>query len=558
MTEYFLGVDVGTASVRAALVSSSGECVHLPDVSVQPVTIWNEEQNHYEQSSRDIWQACCSAVKGTLSSSGISSFQIKGIGFTGTCSLVAVDGSGEPITVSPSNDDNRNIIMWMDHRAMKEAETINSSKHDVLKYVGGVISPEMQAPKLLWLKMNLRQCWDRAVHFFDLPDFMTFKATGKTTRSLCSVICKWNYVCDGSKRHATTAGWDSSYWSQIGLEEFLSENFQKIGTSFSQPGDLIGGLTEQAASDLGLMVGTPVGASIIDAHAGGVGMLGANVDGTELPCEGKAITTRLALICGTSSCHMALSSQPCFVPGVWGPYFSAMVPGLWLNEGGQSATGRLLRHIINCHPASSLVKERARIRGVSVFDELNTIIKNLAAHRQLDSYALLTRDLHVLPDYHGNRSPLADPNMKGMILGLTLASDVDDLACLYLATIQGIAHGTRHVLDSMVAQGHDVNTIFACGGGSRNDMFVQIHADITGLPIVVCKEQESVLVGAAMLGACSSSHFPSFQTAMSRMSSVGKVTNPDTNLTKYYTKRHEVFLKMISDQLHYRQTMKST
>jgi FGGY-family pentulose kinase len=342
---------------------------------------------------------------------------------------------------------------------------------------------------------------------------MTFKATGKPVRSLCSVVCKWNYRCSGNEDTLTESGWDDSYWHQIGLEEFPLENYKKIGTSFSQPGEQIGGLTDQAASELGLLPGTPVGASLIDAHAGGVGMLGASVDGMGLPCEGQAMTSRLALICGTSSCHMALSTKPCFVPGVWGPYFSAMVPGLWLNEGGQSATGKLLKHIIDCHPAATLVKNQALKRGVSVFDELNSIVKDLGARQALDSYALLTRDIHLLPDYHGNRSPLADPKMKGMVCGLTLATDVDDLACLYLAAIQGIAHGTQHVLDAMMAHGHQVNTIFLCGGGSQNEIFVQAHADVTGLPVVLAKEKESVLIGAAMLGACASSHFASLEVS---------------------------------------------
>ena len=112
-----------------------------------------------------------------------STASVKGIGFTGTCSLVAVDTGGSPVTVSLSGDPQRNVVLWQDHRAVGEALEINEKGHGVLEFVGGRISPEMQPPKLLWLKRNLPEvCWDRAAHFFDLSDYLTYKATGSTSR----------------------------------------------------------------------------------------------------------------------------------------------------------------------------------------------------------------------------------------------------------------------------------------------------------------------------------------------------------------------------------------
>uniref|UniRef100_A0A8C7A319 Carbohydrate kinase FGGY C-terminal domain-containing protein n=1 Tax=Nothoprocta perdicaria TaxID=30464 RepID=A0A8C7A319_NOTPE len=123
----------------------------------------------------------------------------------------------------------------------------------------------------------------------------------------------------------------------------LREDSSADGNHVLSPGESVGnGLTPEAARDLGLPAGTAVAASLIDAHAGGLGVIGADVKGHNLPCENQPITSRVAMICGTSSCHMGISETPIFVPGVWGPYFSAMVPGFWLNEGGQSATGKLV------------------------------------------------------------------------------------------------------------------------------------------------------------------------------------------------------------------------
>ena len=108
---------------------------------------------------------------------------VLGIGFDATCSLVAVDESGQPVTVSLSGDPQRNIILWQDHRAVEEAKEVNSSQHPVLSFVGGCISPEMQPPKLLWLKRHLYEdCWKKAGHFFDLADYLTYKATSSPVR----------------------------------------------------------------------------------------------------------------------------------------------------------------------------------------------------------------------------------------------------------------------------------------------------------------------------------------------------------------------------------------
>lgn len=272
----------------------------------------------------------------------INPASIKGIGFDATCSLVALDKNGKAISVSNSNNNEQNVIMWMDHRAQAEADHINKTNHDILKYVGGKVSLEMEMPKLLWLKKNMSSKWSEFGYFFDLPDFLTWKATGSLTRSLCSLVCKWNYECslDGKQ------GWNMSFLREIGLEDLAEKDFKKIGNKVLMPGDKCGGLTGEVAKLLGLQPNTPVATSIIDAHAGGLGMIGTHGEDID-----KDMSSRLCLICGTSTCHMAVIKKPVLVQGVWGPYFSAMVPNMWLNEAGQSASGMLLDYVISSHPA---------------------------------------------------------------------------------------------------------------------------------------------------------------------------------------------------------------
>ncbi|XP_073400692.1 FGGY carbohydrate kinase domain-containing protein isoform X3 [Dendrobates tinctorius] len=325
------------------------------------------------------------------------------------------------------------------------------------------------------------------------------------------------------------------------------------GNRVVSPGVPVGNnLTSQAASDLGLPEGIAVAASLIDAHAGGLGVIGADLTGYNLPCESQQITSRLALICGTSSCHMAISDGPRFVPGVWGPYYSAMVPGLWLNEGGQSATGKLIDHVVQGHDGYGELQKKAKSSGQHLYTYLNDRLDQLQASRPRD---FLTGDLHVWPDFHGNRSPLADLSLKGMVVGLTLSKGLDDLALLYLATVQSIALGTRHILDTMKSSGHNISSLFLCGGLSKNPLFVQMHADITGLPVILSKEVESVLVGAAILGACASRDFTSIMEAMQKMAKVGKIVLPNSEHNRFYEKKYQVFLKLYKHQKEYQAIM---
>ncbi|XP_014381814.1 FGGY carbohydrate kinase domain-containing protein isoform X4 [Alligator sinensis] len=541
LVNYYVGIDVGTASVRAALVDQFGTVVAHAD---QPIQIWEPQPDYYEQSSDDIWAACCTVTKKIVC--GIDAERIRGLGFDATCSLVVVDKQFRPLAVNYEGEHTRNIILWMDHRAASQVARINGTQHSVLSYVGGTMSVEMQPPKLLWIKENLRKsCWEKAGYFFDLPDFLSWKATGVTARSLCTVVCKWMY--------SSEEGWNDDFWRLIDLEDLVEDKYEKIGNQILSPGTSVGnGLTPEAAKDLGLPCGIAVAASLIDAHAGGLGIIGGDVKGHNLPCENQPITSRLALICGTSSCHMGISETPIYVPGVWGPYYSAMVPGFWLNEGGQSATGKLIEHVVQGHVAFPELQAKAAASAQSIYTYLNS---HLDLIKKSLPVGFLTVDLHVWPDFHGNRSPLADLTLKGMVVGLTLSQGLDDLALIYLATIQAIALGTRHILETMQAAGHRINTLFLCGGLRKNPLFVQMHADITGKPIVLSQEVESVLVGAAILGACASGDFASIQEAMERMGKIGKVVQPNHKHKRFYDKKYEVFLKLVEHQREYNAIM---
>lgn len=550
--ECFIGVDVGTASVRSALFQKNGT---LLAKAVKTINIHNPKVDYYEQSTDNIWAAIVTTVKEIVSCSQVEATNIKGIGFDATCSLAVLDSNGQPLSVSPTGKDEWNVIMWMDHRATDEATFINSTKHEVLNYVGGTISLEMQPPKLLWLKKNMANTWQKAAHFFDLPDFLTWKATGYTSRSLCSLVCKWTYFMadDISTTGSSKMGWNQDFLNMLGLQDLAENNFAKIGNEVKAPGKAVclSGLSSCAAAELGLNEGTVVATSIIDAHAGGLGCLGCVPEGMKIP----DIVNRMALISGTSNCHMAVSASPKFVPGVWGPYYSAMVPCLWSNEGGQSAAGKLLDHIVENHSAFVSLQQLAKDRHQHIFATLNEILQDLKIKQGLNSVASLTSNLHIWPDFHGNRSPLADPNLRGMISGLTLSSTIEDLAILYLATVQAIAYGTKLIVDALQKHGHSITVIFMCGGLRNNPLVVQTHADIVGLPFVLPDMEESVLLGAAILGAYASGTFTDIQSAMQAMGGKGEVIHPRKEDVIFHEKKYKVFLRMVQDQRVYQEIM---
>ena len=285
-----IGVDVGTGSVRAGVFTLDGVMLGS---SSSPILEFHPKADFYEQSSENIWAETGRVVRGAVAEAGVSAEAVIGISFDATCSLVVLDKVGNPLTVSETGEATRNIIVWRDHRAIDQVNQINAGGYDVLQYVGGIMSPEQEPPKLLWLKENLPETWQKAGKFFDLADFMVYRATGTDLRSLCTNVCKWTYLGHESR-------WDSSFFDAIGLDDLFADD--KVTSNVAPMGEKAGVLSTEAAAHLGLTTQTAVGVGIIDAHAGGIGV------GVREPV--------LALIGGTSSCHMAVSKDARFIPGV--------------------------------------------------------------------------------------------------------------------------------------------------------------------------------------------------------------------------------------------------
>ncbi len=516
MGELVVGVDVGTGSARAGVLTRTGRLMGRAE---HAIAMNRPDTDHAEHDSEQIWSAVCAAVRDALAAAGATGADIAGIGFDATCSLVVRDRDGRPLSVSGSGEARWDTIVWLDHRALAEAEECTATAHRVLDYVGGVMSPEMETPKLMWLKRHLPDRWARAGYFFDLADFLTWKASGSLARSQCTLTCKWTYL-----GHATP-GWQRDYFAAIGIPDMLERG--RLPERASPIGQDLGPLTAAAAASLGLTTGCRVGAGLIDAHAGALGVLGGYA---RRPGE---MDRHLGLVAGTSSCAMALSTQARPTTGVWGPYFGAVLPGFWLNEGGQSATGALLDHLIAWHGAGGTPDAAAHRRIIARVMEL----------RQAEGPDFAAR-LHVLPDFHGNRSPLADPHAVGVISGLTLDASFDSLCRLYWRTAVAIALGVRHILAALDERGYGIDTLHVTGGHLKNPLLMELYADAAGCTVVEPGTEDAVLLGTGMAAATAAGLFPALADAAAAMQQGGRSRPPDPATRARFDRDYRIVLRM--------------
>ncbi|PXF47397.1 FGGY carbohydrate kinase domain-containing protein [Gracilariopsis chorda] len=554
----YLAIDVGTGSVRAGLFNGNGKklAYHHQQIKTRHI-----KENHFEQSSNDIWTSTLECVRNVVDMAKRDSLDdvfVAAIGVDATCSLVACldDDETSPLSVTHGEneeDDIYNVILWLDHRAVAEAAEINVSLDENVKEVrshfGNVLSPENEPPKLLWLQKVMPHVIESGV-FFDLADWMAFKFCGaKRVRSSCTVACKWGW---GSNR-GEQGEWNCDFWEKIGLGVLCANNFQKIGATIVQPGQPIGTLPLGLASELGLSQDCVIASPMIDAHAGALWTLG--IDSHLIRQLAPSFEERLSIIAGTSTCYIQLSRSPVFVSGIWGPFRDAVLPGFHVTEGGQSVTGKLLEHTIETHPCYATLVRRVGVENV--YDVLAELTESVVRAGKEDPAS----HVHCL-DYHaGNRSPRADPTLKGSMIGLTLSCDEFDLAVKFRATIQALCYGARHIVEKMKAAGHYITLVGACGGLCKSRLFLVELADCLALPIALSSEEDTVLLGGAILAKVAhadgdvGNHAPAIVREAERMTGIRDVILPNEKRFRYHNRKYEVYQKMYADFISYRDVM---
>lgn len=322
---------------------------------------------------------------------------------------------------------------------------------------------------------------------------------------------------------------------------------------------------------MGLPAGIAVGSGVIDAYAGWIGTVGAKVslsddqiDSEAAPNDVSQAFTRLAAVAGTSTCHLAMSEKPVFVNGVWGPYRDVLLPDYWMAEGGQSATGELLKHTIETHPAFQEAMSAAELSNSNIYDHLNSHLREMAERDSAPAVSYLGRHFFLYGDLFGNRSPIADPEMKGSVVGLSSDKSVDGLALYYYATLEFIALQTHQIIETMNKSGHKISSIFMSGSLCQNDILMHLMATACDMPVLIPKYVHAAVVhGAAMLGAKAASTDPKtgksedLWSIMDRMSKPGKAVYPgkDNTEKKLLKAKYEVFLEQCERQREFRKNV---
>ncbi|MEN6644493.1 MAG: FGGY-family carbohydrate kinase [Armatimonadia bacterium] len=493
MGPYFLAIDCGTQSLRVVIADLSGKIVAA---ATRPTPINFPNVSWAEQNAEDWWNAAKACVPQALAEAGLTPADIAGLSLDGTsCTVVACKRDGRVL---------RPVLLWMDQRAHEQAQRVTDTRDPVLKYVGWQESPEWMLPKALWLRENEPATYEQADLIVEGVDWLMYRLTGDWLVSLNNVTAKWNYA-------NPEGGWPDRLLATLNLSELRD----KWPTEVLPMGAPAGELSATAAAELGLKPGIPIAQGGIDAYAGmfGVGVVRPNT---------------MALVIGTSTCHEALSAEGLFDSHVWGPYPDALLPGTWVLEGAQAATGAIVTWLADNFGYREQVE--AEKRGADRF----TVLDEKAA-----AVPPGAEGLTLLDYWQGNRSPIRDPLARGVIWGLSLKHEIGHLL---RAVYEGTALGSRHIIEDLKAAGFEPEAVYACGGGTRSALWLQIHADASGIPIYLTEEPEATALGTAILAASGAGYFDNPAQAAEAMVKVTREVLPDPRLKDHYDAQFEKYV----------------
>ncbi len=502
---YVLGIDMGTGGARVGIF----------DVQGNPVVFCGENYPLYtptsgraEQDPDEWWAAICAASRRAIAESGVNPADIRGMSVDTTCCTVLISGEDmKPL---------RPAILWMDLRASEQAQRISRTGHDALKYNGyGMVSAECLPAKALWLKENEPELWAKATRLYECTDWLMYRLTGEYTASINCASARWYY-------NSQEGGYPVDFYNTIGLEDLV----EKLPPRVLAMGECVGGLTDEAAAALGLCPGTPVGEGGADAFVGVIG-LNAQQPG------------KLTLITGSSHLPIAQVREAVHTKGMWGSYPDCIIPGLQMVEGGQTSTGSIIEWFVK--NLCGTVRARAEAEGKSVYDILNA---------EAEALPIGADGLLALDFFQGNRTPHVDGDVRGMFYGLSLSHTPSHM---YRAIIESICYGTEAIIEVFREAGFEPNAMIISGGAVKSRFWMQTHADVSGLPIIVPRVTEGPCLGSAILGAVAGGVYPDINTAAEAMTSIDYVVEPNAErheAYRFYFQKYKEFYALTKDWMH--------
>ncbi|MDF1574037.1 MAG: ribulokinase [Bacteroidales bacterium] len=541
---YTIGVDYGTDSVRALVVDTQTGREMGTHVFEYPR--WKKglfcdpATNRFRQHPLDYLEGLELSIVGALEQCepGVAE-KVVGISVDTTGSTpVAVDRNGTPLALLPGFEENPNamFILWKDHTALAEAGEINHLARswggtDYTKFEGGVYSSEWFWAKILHVLREDRAVRSQAFSWVEHCDWIPALLAGltdplKLKRSRCAAGHKamWHEAFGGLPSEDFLVQLDPLLG---GLKERLFEETYSCEVK-------VGTLSEEWAGRLGLPATVAVGAGAFDAH---LGALGAEIG-----------PYQLSKVMGTSTCDMIiapageLGDRP--VEGICGQVDGSIVPGMVGLEAGQSAFGDIyawFRELL-MWPLENMVMEmdgldealKQKIRKLTS-DQMIARLSEAASKIRPGDTSLLALDW-----MNGRRTPDANQNLKGAIMGLTLGSEAP---AIFRALVEATAFGARMIVDRFTEEGVRIDGVIALGGVARKSPLVmQIVADVLNIPIKVARSEQAVALGSAMAASVAAGVHASVPEAQKAMGGGFEMEyHPDTDRVRLYDALYEQY-----------------
>ncbi|MFV1979823.1 MAG: ribulokinase [Rhodothermia bacterium] len=521
-----IGLDFGTEAVRAVLVDADhGELMATSARSyangVIDVVLPGEGLTLGEgwalQNPTDWLLGLVEVVREVVHHSGSSPDEIVGLGIDFTsCTMLPVDISGQPLSTDPkwAGEPHAWPKLWKHHAAQPQADRINTAAAEGdeswLARYGGKISSEWMMPKALEILENAPDVYHAADRLVEAADWVVWQLTGTGIRNSCS------------------AGYKAQWHRKEGFPErkFLESLDPDLGDLFETklrgpvvpPGRKVGPLTDHWAGHLGLPKSTVVASPIIDAHAAAIG-------------GGSARPSDLFMIMGTSTCHLLLADAEIPVQGVSGVVEGGIVDGLFGYEAGQASSGDCFAWFT----ANAVPDEYGLLaRGART---IHDVLSEKAADLDPGENGLLALDW-----FNGNRSVLADADLSGAIIGITLSTRPEEI---YRALIEATAFGTRKIIDTFEDAGLPINTIRAGGSLAKNDLLMKIYSDVLQRDILVVEAPEVSARGAAILAGVAAGRFETAGEGAERIGTrFARTFSPDRAHAEVYEKLYSEYEKL--------------
>lgn len=451
--QMLLGIDVGTSSIKAMLMEENGRIVA---VKTKGYDVHIPHPGWAEQNPREWWEALCGILQSMKAAYPREMDGIAGIGFSGQMhGLVAVDEDGEPV---------RPAIIWMDQRATAELEEIDEkvSRDIQAQILHNRIFNGFALPSLLWMKKQEPQNFDRIHRIFQPKDYIRYRFTGEMGTE----------VSDAS----------ASLMMDIGKREWAANILKKLDIlagilpEISGSSELAGHVTRAAAQETGLAAGIPVVYGAGDQQAQSIGNGAVR--------EGLVISN-----IGTGAQISAYTAKDLYDKQLRTHTFCHGIPGGYTVYGAMLSGGLSLKWL------------KEQILRVPDFAEMSGMAETVAPG---------SGGVIFLPYLAGERTPLMNPDAKGIFFGLSLEHTGAHMA---RAVMEGVTYALRDSLGILKAMGICGEQILASGGACSSPVWLQIQADILGREIKVCRTKEQACLGACILAGTGLGIYESIQDA---------------------------------------------